>query len=267
MIKVVLLKDVFEIYISGLESAKIGYLFCRDFDLFSLEKFDGGDTIPEGGFKHLVHIFHWSSIPNGKYVLDPSRTNNLTISNFHIPSASELQLSQTVFIKDRGGSIDVSYGDGRISGVMQLTPWKLHHISTKLYESFLIFEQNYLEVGKPFTAYVACLYCLLKTEADVKILRENGIIRNTIFDDKNVLCYVQELKTLIDDTLRMPNELVILKEKVMEHHKKSIYRVYGEFKKRYCSNTWIVISVIAGILLFVLTFIQTVYGTLSYYKQ
>ncbi|XP_078150060.1 UPF0481 protein At3g47200-like [Carex rostrata] len=227
-------------------------------------KEDGG-TVPQGGFKHLVHIFHWSRTLHGE---DTSKATNKTIGRFHIPSATELQLSQTVFMKDESGSIDVSYSDDkRLTGVMQLTLWHILQYSSVLYESLISFEQWYRDCGIPFTAYIACMACLLKTEADVQVLRESGVIPGTTFDDKDVLCCVNELKTFISGNLILPNELVILEEKVMAHHKKSVYRVIGDFKKLYCSNPWIIFSIIAGILLFALTFIQTIYGTLSYYKQ
>ncbi|XP_078168958.1 uncharacterized protein LOC144563369 [Carex rostrata] len=184
----------------------------------SLNNIDGGGTIPESGFKHLLHIFHWSRAPNEKYLVDTSTPKS--IGHFHIPSATELQLSQTIFIKDEGSSIDVSYCDGRISEVMQLTPLHLLYYSTKLYESLLIFERWYGGYcGLPFTCNVTCVAALLKTEEDVRVLRANDIIPSTSFDDKDVLQCVQDLKTLILDNLRMPNELIILEKKVMEHHK------------------------------------------------
>ncbi|XP_078149452.1 uncharacterized protein LOC144544769 [Carex rostrata] len=169
---------------------KIAYLFCDGLppDYFNI--IDGDYTVPEDGFKHLLHIFHWSRTPDEKYV------HNLTIQkwfgDFHIPSATELQLSQTVFIKDEDGTI-MSYSDRR---VMQLTPWELYNYSPKLYESLLRFEDLYfIRCGYLFSSYVTCMASLLQTEADVRVLRANDIIPSTSFDDKNVLRCIQELKT------------------------------------------------------------------------
>ena len=150
---------------------------------------------------------------------------------------------------------------------MQLAPWHISQYNIKNYQSLLKFEQSYPYCGLPFTAYVACLVCLLQKEADVRLLRAKGIIPSTRNDEKDVLGYVQQFKTLLHDNAIMTNDLDILSKKVMAHHERKSTRCYGEFKSRYCSNPWITISVIAGILLFVLTFMQTLYGTLSYYKQ
>ncbi|XP_078168912.1 uncharacterized protein LOC144563318 [Carex rostrata] len=231
-----------------------------------------GSTVPKGGFKHLVHIFHWSRQPDEEYVVDSTRG----INTFHIPSASKLQLSQIVFQKDMGATIDVSYSNNkRVSAVMKLTPWYLSPLDRVLYGSLLSFEDQYyivedqyrIDREMPFTTHFACIACLLKTEADVQVLRESGVIESTTFDYKDVLLCVQELKACITGNLLLPNKLVTLEKNVVAHHNKSVYRAIGEFKERYCSKPWIIISVIAGISLFVLTFIQTLYGTLSYYKQ
>ncbi|XP_078167953.1 uncharacterized protein LOC144562623 [Carex rostrata] len=251
---------------------KLARLFMRETEPIEHPSKVDGSTVPKGGFKHLVHIFHWSRQPDEKYVVDSTRWFN----SFHIPSATKLQLSQIVFQKDMDTSIDVSYSDNkRVSAVMQLTPWFISPLKRVLYESLLRFETLYTDCEIPFMVHFACMACLLKTEADVQVLRESGVINSpTSFDDKDVLLFVQELKTFISRNHRLPNKLVTLEKNVMAHHKKSVYRVYGEFKKRYCSNPWIIISVIAGIILFILTFIQTVlsfiqtkYSVLSYKQQ
>ncbi|XP_078168807.1 uncharacterized protein LOC144563240 [Carex rostrata] len=250
---------------------KLARLFMKDtYPIDHPSKLDGS-TVPEGGFKHLVHIFHWSRQPDEKYVADPTRWFN----SFHIPSATKLQLSQTVFERDMDTSIDVSYSDNkRVSAVMQLTPLFVSPLKRVLYESLLRFETLYTDCEIPFMVHFKCMACLLKTEADVQVLLDSGVIDSPTSFDKDVLLFVQELKTFISRNHRLPNKLVTLEKNVMAHHKKSVYRVYGEFKKRYCSNPWIIISVIAGIILFILTFIQTVlsfiqtkYSVLSYKQQ
>ena len=102
---------------------------------------------------------------------------------------------------------------------------------------------------------------------NVKILRANGIIQGTVVDDLLIWDKVHQFSSSIIDDVCMPNDLNILSEKVRAHHERSYSRSYAELKSRYFANPWITISVVAGILLFVLTFIQTIYGTLNYYKQ
>ncbi|XP_078149695.1 UPF0481 protein At3g47200-like [Carex rostrata] len=232
-------------------------------------------TLPPGGFKHLIHIFHWTRTPAGKY-LGETRSLHATkkMGNFYIPSATDLKLSATVFEKHAG--IDVAYNDKRLSGVMQIAPLHIFKYSFEIYRTLLNFERHYVDCGFPVTAYVACIMNLLPTKADVKLLRANGIVPSTGIDEKEVLSSLQRLKG--DDVdfnnVRMPNDLNILSEKVREHHETSYSRSYAELKSRYFANPWITISVIAGILLFILTFLQTIlsfiqtkYSVLSYKQQ
>ncbi|XP_078153363.1 uncharacterized protein LOC144548536 [Carex rostrata] len=217
-------------------------------------------TLPPGGFKHLLHMFHWSRTPEENFLVETSSLFIRKMVDYYIPSVTELQLFGTVFEKHAGGSIDMSFYDRRLSGVgvMQLAPWHMLTDSSTLVTELLRFERQYVNCGFPFTAYFASMACMLKTEADVQVLRANGvIIPSTRFDDKDILCCVRELKSEIDDNIAMPNPLKSLEEKVMAHYQRSSYRVYGEFKRRYCSNPWITVSVIAGICLFFLNLIQT----------
>ena len=64
----------------------------------------------------------------------------------------------------------------------------------------------------------------------------------------------------------IPDDLDSLAEKVSEHHERDVSVAYSEFKSQFCPNRWVIISVLAAITLFVLTFIQTVYSALAYYK-
>lgn len=48
-----------------------------------------------------------------------------TMQSFYIPSATYLQLSQTIFEIHLDGSIDMSYEDKRLSGVFQLARFRL----------------------------------------------------------------------------------------------------------------------------------------------
>ncbi|XP_078149692.1 uncharacterized protein LOC144545013 [Carex rostrata] len=232
----------------------------------------GIGTLPPGGFKHLLHIFHWTRTPAGKYqgetrsLLKPTKK----MDNFYVPTATDLKLSATVFEKHAG--IHVSFHDRRLSGVMEIAPLHIFKYSISIYNELLEFERGYMDCGFPVTAYVACIVYLLHTEGDVRILRANGIIPSMGNDENDVLCSVKELKELICwDDIPMSDDLYDFSKKVRAHHERPSSKYYGEFKSRYCANPWIAISVVAGVCLFFLTFfqsvIQAVFGTLSYLKH
>lgn len=96
----------------------------------------GSGTLPPGGFKHLLHMFPWCRTPKGKLSLQSIKK----VGDFYTPSATDLQLSATVFEKHAG--IHVSYCDKRLYGMMQIALW---HI--------LAFEWCYMDCGFPVTVY------------------------------------------------------------------------------------------------------------------
>ncbi|XP_078149418.1 uncharacterized protein LOC144544732 [Carex rostrata] len=225
-------------------------------------------TLPPGGFKHLLHMFHWTRSPEGKFLVETrSLQPPMKMDLFYIPSATDLELSATVFIKHVSDSINVSYRDKRLSGVMQLSPWLIFDYSIKIYKGLLLFESVYGELcGFPITAYVACMVWLLQTDDDVRLLCTNGIVRSTRDDKNSVLRSVEELKKILSDDVPMSDDLYELSKKMTAHHERKSPRYYGEFISRYFANPWLTISVIVGIIYFFVNVIDAIYNTLSYYK-
>ncbi|CAO2145128.1 unnamed protein product [Urochloa humidicola] len=86
--------------------------------------------------------------------------------------------------------------------------------------------------------------------------------------EEDVLSFLHDIGSFLVDEVRacIPDDLHSLSGKVIEHHERDVSISYSEFKSQFCPNRWVIISVIAAITLFVLTFIQTIYSALAYYK-
>lgn len=225
------------------------------------------DTSPLGGFKHLLHMFHSTRSPEGKFSGDMRLLQPIKMKWFYIPSATDLQISATYFRKHAGDSINVSYHVRTLSGVMKLAPWHIFDNSIEIYKDLLKFESVYGEVcGFPITAYVACMVHLIQTEDDVRILQANGIIPITRGNRNNVLCEVEELKESLSDDVPMSDDLYDLSKKITAHHERKSTKYYGEFKRFYFASPWMTISVIAGIIYFSFNLIDAIYNALFYYK-
>ncbi|XP_078153668.1 UPF0481 protein At3g47200-like [Carex rostrata] len=224
---------------------------------------------PEYGFQHLLHIFHWSRTPKEKF----HKIHGwfpMKMDSFYIPSATGLQLSATVFEKHAASGIDVSFYKAMLSGVMQLPNRSHFQYKDEIYKQLLAFERHYgMVCGFSVTAHIACILCLAKSEEDVKLLRDEHIIPR-IEGKKDVLSYLERYKTdVFSSAIPMSVDLFYLMSDVTSHHDENPDRkkYYVDFKKRYCSSPWIIISVVGGIILFILTFIQTIYSALSYNKE
>lgn len=233
-----------------------------------------GGNLPSGGFKHLLHIFHWTRTPEeeGRWLVhtkpEQEQQPAKRFAEFYIPNAMNLLESATSFKRLDSSSIDVEYSNKRISALMQLTPLHLFPYSNEIFHQLLNFEQRYPAYGLPVTAHFACMKSLLQTKADVKLLQKNGIVQNTMKGEEDVLSFLHDVGHFLVDEVRacIPDDLDSLSEKVIEHHERDVSIAYSEFKSQFCPNRWVIISVLAAITLFVLTFIQTVYSALAYYK-
>ena len=74
-------------------------LSCFD-DLYPGMHKCGTGAHPPGGFKHLLHMFHWSRTPEEKFLVETSSSQYIRkMGDYYIPSVTDLQLFQTVFKK------------------------------------------------------------------------------------------------------------------------------------------------------------------------
>ncbi|XP_078149700.1 uncharacterized protein LOC144545020 [Carex rostrata] len=222
-------------------------------------------TLPKGGFKHLLHMFHWTRSHKGEFLVETRSSQPVKMNRFYIPSATDLQKSATVFRKHGSNSNSVLFTDGRLSGVMELAPWYIFDNSIEIYKALLVFESVYGEFcGFPITAYLACMVHLLQTDDDVRILLTNGIIPSTMGNRNNVLRSVEEIKKILLDDVPMSEELHKLSKRITDHHKRKSPRYFGEFKSRYFATPWITISLIVGIIYFSVNFIESVSAVIYY---
>ncbi|KAG2632393.1 hypothetical protein PVAP13_2NG084200 [Panicum virgatum] len=157
-----------------------------------------GGNLPSGGFKHLLHIFHWTRTPEeGKWLVHTKSDQEQPakrFAEFYIPNATNLLESATSFKRLDSSSIDVAYSNKRISALMQVTPLHLFPYSYEIFYQLLNFEQRYPAYGLPVTAHFACKKSLLQTKADVKLLQKKGIVQNTMNKgEEDVLSFLHEV--------------------------------------------------------------------------
>jgi Plant protein of unknown function len=232
-----------------------------------------GGSFPSRGFKHLLHIFHWTRTPKRKWLVMDTKSKQIqTAKNFlefYLPNATNLQESATSVKRLDGGSIDVTYSNNRLWALMQITPLHIFSYSDDIFTILLNFEQRYLECGLSVTSYLACMKSLLQTKADVKLLQKSSILQNTLKGEQDILTFVHNMPIVLVENLNdcMPDDLNSLSEKVIKHHEGSVSRAYSEIKSQFFPNKWVIISIIGAIILFVLTIIQTVYNVRRYYKS
>ncbi|XP_020082240.1 putative UPF0481 protein At3g02645 [Ananas comosus] len=221
-----------------------------------------------GQFHHLLHLFHWSRIPKEGYQMDHEDRGSRDALQLYIPSATELKKSATKFKKKHSGSsLNIAFNRGltSVSGVISIPVLQLYDYSKPIFRNLIAFEATPTNSVLCFTAYAACMSCVLQREDDVKLLRERGIVASTNYKDADIVKFFEELNKEIEG-VEMPETLRKLYTDVMDHHNSRISKWWGDFMLQFCPNFWVGLSLVAAILIFILSFLQAFSGMLSYYR-
>ncbi|CAM6106335.1 unnamed protein product [Calypogeia fissa] len=113
------------------------------------------------------------------------------------------------------------------------------------------------------TSFLLLMDKLIQQEADVQLLREDGIITSSMGDNAEV-CKVW--KTLCKGLLVSQNsEWADMLKNLNIRYKSRPHQLMAEFKDKYFAKPWMVVSWVVAILFIVMTGLQTFYQILNYY--
>ncbi|KAM0831090.1 hypothetical protein ACQ4PT_065775 [Festuca glaucescens] len=234
------------------------------------------DIHPKGSYKangrnpgiscHLLDLFHRSRSPDGKYLV---RSPNLLDEEpkSHLPSATDLRESATLFKKKSAGSpLDLSFHRSwfGMSGVMRIPALYLHDDSELIFRNLIAFEQRHLKCSLSVTSYSICMARLLQSETDAKLLRKNRILAHTDKSDQEIVDFFKKLSGDYKDTF-MPSDLRKLYKDVATHHDSQLARICGGIMLQYFPTPWITISIIGGAIIFFATIANNIHSVYRYY--
>ncbi|PKU77136.1 UPF0481 protein At3g47200-like [Dendrobium catenatum] len=156
---------------------------------------------------------------------------------------------------------DIKFKDG----VLYIPRLFIHDGTKSLFLNLIAFEQCHLECGNHITSYLTFMDNLINSEVDVRYLHDNEIIENWLASDGevadmfNLLC--QEV--VLD---RHDCYLSELSHEVNRYYNSKWNTWRASFNHKYFSNPWAFISLIAVVVLLLLTATQTFYTVYAYYK-
>ncbi|XVE90326.1 hypothetical protein DITRI_Ditri20bG0068500 [Diplodiscus trichospermus] len=138
------------------------------------------------------------------------------------------------------------------------------HSTELILRNFMAYEQ-FIPFRQPTYVcdYVVFMNNLIDSGKDVQLLRHSGVIVNWLGDDEAV---AQMFNKLGDFTYssRYPFYYKEIYDKVDMHCQKKWNRWKATLKKDYFNSPWSLISVVAAIVLLLLTMAQTIFSVLSY---
>ncbi|XP_062155959.1 UPF0481 protein At3g47200-like isoform X1 [Alnus glutinosa] len=151
------------------------------------------------------------------------------------------------------------------NGILKIPRLLIHDGTKSLFLNLISFEQCHLDCSNDITSYVVFMDNLINSHQDVGYLHYCGIIEHWLGSDAEVadlfnrLC--QEVVFDINDSYLSP-----LSEDVNRYYNHRWNAWRASLKHNYFGNPWAIISLVAAVVLLLLTFAQTFYGVYSYYN-
>ncbi|KAJ3688816.1 hypothetical protein LUZ61_017980 [Rhynchospora tenuis] len=178
-----------------------------------------------------------------------------------IPCATELQEAGITFRKADSKSIfNVHFSNG----VLRIPHTPIEEATRPQIMNLIAFEQCSGQKHKPLTSYAVFMDCIVNTSRDVLILQQNEIIENKLADEKEAAEFFNQLRYCAYPDYE-DHHLAQLFINVKKYCDSRWQKYRARLHRDYFSNPWSIISFIAGIVLLVLTFLQTFYTVMPYY--
>ncbi|GKV29552.1 hypothetical protein SLEP1_g38468 [Rubroshorea leprosula] len=176
-------------------------------------------------------------------------------------SASELHEAGITFKKIEDRLFDITFE----RGVMSIPTLKIVDDTESILRNLVAYEQCYKDIyTRHFTDYVRFMDCLINTGKDVELLRRHEVIENRLGDNE----VIAGIFNRICDAVLIAEDDCFYSEmfnKVNKHCRKRTHRWMANFRHNYVNTPWGLISIIAAVILLLLTVQQSVYSILDYH--
>ncbi|XP_050231218.1 UPF0481 protein At3g47200-like [Mercurialis annua] len=177
-------------------------------------------------------------------------------------SATDLYDSGIRFRKSKNVSISsISFR----SGVLKL-PAMVYDLQTeRLMLNLMAFEWCHSGISIEVTEYICFMYYLIRSDRDVALLRSYGIIQNYLDSDRDVVLLLSSLSR--NSVTEVDSKLNRVRLMVNGYCTRPWNKCRAYLVRNYFKSPWTAVNLIAAIILFLLTFAQTVYTVYPYYHR
>ena len=179
-----------------------------------------------------------------------------------IPTATELEESGVEFKRKQSTNLlDVTFRDG----VMKIPFLSIQDDTAPLFRNLMAFEQCCPTSESHFTSYAALLDNLINTPKDVAVLKKYRVIENLLGHDEKVADLFNSLGKDASLDYRRHYLAQVFKD-VNQYCKDDRHMWRARLWRDYLGTPWSRISVIAAIIVLILTVVQAIYAILAYHK-
>lgn len=210
--------------------------------------------------KHLLDLLRSSFITPELDPEDPSKES--TAPSHVIHSVSKLRQAG---IHLRPGKSETFLAVKFRRGVIEMPRVTLDDFLSSLLVNCVMYEQCHNGHSTYFTTYATFVDCLVNTAKDVEYLCDKNIIENYFGTEAEIATFVNNLgKEVAFDIDKC--YLAKLFDDVNKYHQNDWHVYWATLKYTYFNTPWSFISVVAAFVLLLLTFLQTYYTVVPYYR-
>ncbi|KAL4582238.1 hypothetical protein LXL04_006782 [Taraxacum kok-saghyz] len=151
------------------------------------------------------------------------------------------------------------------NSILEIPRILIHDGSKSIFRNIVAFEECHPECSNEITAYLVFMNNLIDSGEDVAFLHYKGIIEHWLGNDNDVadlfngLC--QEVVADLNNS-----HLSGLTDEINKCRDRRWTTWKADFRHKYFGNPWAFISVVAAVVLLMITFVQAFYDIFSYYK-
>jgi len=230
------------------------------FDYYNISKlsFDNRD-ISIRHFTDLIRIFHLQHPIESR----PSR-NRIDEQIIHLPSATELLEAGVKFKVNTKSKclLDLRFS----GGVLEIPSLIVEDRTETLFRNMVALELCHYPKESYIIDYVAILDYLINTGTDVDILVQNKILHNWLGDSHSVANLFNGLCINVVH-YNISSQFSVLCKELNAFCRNPWNKLKATLRRDYCNTPWKTAASIAGVLLLVLTIIQTVCSVLQVVQQ
>ncbi|GKV29556.1 hypothetical protein SLEP1_g38472 [Rubroshorea leprosula] len=176
-------------------------------------------------------------------------------------SATELNEAGIKFQKKEGNLFDIEFE----KGVMSIPTLVVDDDTESIFRNFVAYEQCNVGIfSTPFSAYITFMDRLINTGKDVGLLCHCGVLDNCLGSHEVVATMFNRLCDSVVISENNFHYSVIL-NRVNEHCNRKWNQWKANLRHNYFNTPWASISVIAAVILLLLTVLQSLYSVLAYH--
>ncbi|OAY35508.1 UPF0481 protein At3g47200 [Manihot esculenta] len=151
------------------------------------------------------------------------------------------------------------------NGVLRIPRLLIHDGTKSLFLNLIAFEQCHLDCSNDITSYVVFMDNLINSPEDVAYLHYCGIMEHWLGSDAEVADLFNRLcQEVVFD---INNSYLSRLSQDVNHYYNHRWNTWrASLKHNYFGNPWAIISLVAAVVLLLLTFTQTFYGVYAYYR-